>query len=214
MLWKHAMTNTIELRGWKLFGLLSAIVLTLTAVSYALAPDNVQALQYMVRLTARTSFVLFLAAFTASSLALLIPSNFTKSLVRERRYLGLAFSFSHFAHASVIVAYANIAPDAFWIGRTPMSNIPGYIAYVVIALMTVTSFSAPARLIGPRAWKVLHRSGVWLIAVAFTISFYQRIPMNKAYAIPVVIILSAVLLRALAPIVKTLNRRRVRNAVV
>jgi sulfoxide reductase heme-binding subunit YedZ len=181
---------------WNLFAGLSAAVVIITAVAYAMAPDPVLSLQYAVRMTARLSFILFLAAFTASSLATLAPSAFSKALIRERRYLGLSFAFSHLVHAVALIVYINAAPEAFWIGRTAATNVPGSIGYVMVLLLTITSFKAPARLIGPHNWKRLHRTGVWIIAVVFAASFVARISHNVAYAIPAAIMIAAMLLRA------------------
>jgi len=183
---------------WKLFGALSALVALITAVSFALAPDPVQSLQYAVRVTARTSFILFLAVFAASSLAQLAPSTPTRTLLRERRYLGLSFAFSHLLHAVALILYIKTAPDAFWVGRTAATNIPGSVGYGAILLLTITSFNGPARFIGPDNWKRLHRTGVWVIAVIFAVSFLSRIPHNPGYAAPGMIMIAAMLLRVAA----------------
>jgi len=183
---------------WKLFFVLSASVVLITGVAYVLAPGPLQSMQYAVRVTARASFVLFLAAFTASSLAKLAPSALTRTLVRERRYLGLSFAFSHLLHAVALIFYISAAPEAFWTGRTPATNIPGTIGYVVILLLTITSFKAPARFIGPENWKRLHRTGVWIIAFIFAGSFFTRIPQHAAYVVPGTIMLAAMLLRVAA----------------
>jgi methionine sulfoxide reductase heme-binding subunit len=183
------------MKGWKLFGVLSALVALITAVTFALAPDLLQSLQYAVRVTARTSFILFLAVFTASSLVKLAPSALTRALVRERRYLGLSFAFSHLLHALALIVYVSTAPEAFWIGRTPASNVPGSLGYVMIVLLTITSFRAPARFIGPENWKRLHRIGVWVIAVIFAASFFTRIPHHAFYVVPGMIMVAAMLLR-------------------
>jgi methionine sulfoxide reductase heme-binding subunit len=166
----------IDMTRWKLFGVLSVIVTLIAAAAFALAPGPVQSLQYEVQATARTSFFLFLAAFTASSLAKLSPSALTKALVRERRFIGLSFAFSHLLHAAALIVYVKTAPEAFWVGRTPATNVPGSIGYVMILLLTITSFNAPARLIGPTNWKRLHRTGVWLIAIIPAGSLLTRAP--------------------------------------
>jgi len=184
--------------GWKLFAVVSALVALITAATCALAPDQVQSLQYAVRVTARTSFILFLAAFTASSVAKLVPSALTTALARERRYLGLSFAFSHLLHAVALIVYIKTAPEAFWVGRTPATNIPGSIGYVMILLLTITSFKAPARFIGPDNWKRLHRTGVWVIAVIFAGSFFTRIPHHTGYVVPGLIMIAAMLLRVAA----------------
>jgi methionine sulfoxide reductase heme-binding subunit len=183
---------------WKLFGVLAALAAVVTAAAYALAPDRVQALQYAVRATARTSFVLFLAAFTASALAKRMPSALTRRLVRERRYVGLSFAFSHLLHAVALIIYFKVAPEAFWVGRTAAGNIPGSIGYLMILLLAVTSFATPARLIGPTNWQRLHRTGVWFIALIFAASFLSRAHQHAGYLAPGLIMIGAMLLRVAA----------------
>jgi methionine sulfoxide reductase heme-binding subunit len=180
---------------WKLFGVLTVIVTFFALTASALAPDRVQSLQYAIRATARTSFVLFLVAFTASSFAKLLPSAAARALVRERRYIGLSFAASQFLHAVALVIYIRTAPEAFWVGRTPATNIPGSIGYLMILLLTVTSFAMPARLVGPANWKRLHRVGVWILAVIFAGSFLTRVPHHGAYLIPGLVMVAAMLLR-------------------
>jgi methionine sulfoxide reductase heme-binding subunit len=183
---------------WQLFGLLATMVLLIVGIAYALAPDPVQSLQFAIRASARTSFVLFLAAFTASSLVKLFPSSLSKALVRERRYIGLSFAFSQLVHAVVLIVYIKTAPEAFWVGRTPATNIPGSIGYLMILLLAITSFRAPAKLIGPVNWKNLHRTGVWLIAIIFAGSFFTRIHIHSGYVVPGMIMVAAMLLRVAA----------------
>jgi len=192
---------------WTLFGALSVLVAVITAISYGVAPDPVQSLQSAVRVTARTSFLLFLAAFVASSMMELAPSTLSRALMRERRYLGLSFAFSHFLHAVALIAYVRIAPEAFWVGRTPATNIPGSIGYVLILLLVITSFKGAARLIGPDGWKRLHSIGVWVIAVIFAASWLSRIPHHAAYAVPGIVMIGAMVLRGVAR-----YRRRVGEA--
>jgi methionine sulfoxide reductase heme-binding subunit len=180
---------------WNLFVVLAILVSLTMAAAYSLAPDQVQALQYAVRATARTSFLLFLPVFVASSLMKLFPSTSTRVLVRERRYIGLSFAYSQFLHAVALAVYIVTAPAAFWVGRTAATNVPGSIGYVMIVLLTVTSFTIPARLIGPQNWKRLHRTGVWFIAVIFAASFLTRVHHHTGYVVPGIIMIAAMLLR-------------------
>jgi methionine sulfoxide reductase heme-binding subunit len=183
----------------KLFGVLTVIVSLFALTTYAIAPDRVQSLQYAIRATARTSFVLFLAAFLASTFVRLSPSPLTRALARERRYIGLSFAASHFLHAVALVIYIRTAPEAFWVGRTPATNIPGSIGYLMILLLTVTSFAMPARLIGPENWKRLHRVGVWILAIIFAGSFLTRVHQHGAYLVPGMVMVAAMLLRVTVP---------------
>src|SRR6187551_2677777 len=94
-----------DLRGWWLFGLIAVSVVSMSALAVVAQPELVEGLRSAIRATARSSFVLFLIVFTASAFAVLVPSAFSKVLVRERRILGLAFAFSHLVHAVFIYAY-------------------------------------------------------------------------------------------------------------
>ncbi len=153
-----------SLHGWRLFSLLSALVLLATALALWSQPQWVEALRSAIRVTARTSFALFLATFLASSLMAVVPSGFTRGLLRERRFLGLAFAFSHAVHAVLIILYVKFFPETFWHGRSAAANIPGSVGYVFIILLTLTSFPYAVRLLGARAWKLLHSTGTWVIA--------------------------------------------------
>lgn len=184
-----------SLGGWKLFWLLGALVLAMSTSILLLSPDLVEGLRSVIRATARTSFALFLAAFLASSLATLVPNAFTRGLVRERRYVGLSFAFSHVVHFAAIVGYGVLNPQ-FWPGRSALTNTPGTVGYIFIALLAATSFRFFSRHLSAAAWKRLHTIGVWVIAAVFGYSFFKRIPtMSVLYAIPFSILCAAVAVR-------------------
>jgi DMSO/TMAO reductase YedYZ heme-binding membrane subunit len=57
--------------------------------------------------------------------------------------------------------------DAFHL--EPAVLYGGGLAYLLLLLMTLTSFDRSARWLGPRRWKLLHRAGIhWLWAI-FTV---------------------------------------------
>lgn len=184
-----------KLTGWRLFWAIDAAILLMSVLLLAVDSDPTEATRTVIRATARTSFVLFLAAFVASSLATLVPNAFTRALVRERRYLGLSFAFSHLVHMAAIVGYGVLNPQ-FWPGRSALTNTPGTIGYVFIALLAVTSFHAVSKHMSAAAWKRLHTVGIWVIAAIFGLSFFKRIPtMGVVYAIPFSILCAAVAVR-------------------
>lgn len=195
-----------SLHGWRLFSLLSALVLLATALALWSQPQWVEALRSAIRVTARTSFALFLATFLASSLMALVPSDFTRGLLRERRFLGLAFAFSHAVHAVLIILYVKFFPETFWHGRSAAANIPGSIGYVFILLLTLTSFPYAVRLLGARAWKLLHSTGTWVIAGVFLLSFYKRLPMGSWYPLGFGLIFSAITFKLVAKLAVRLRR--------
>ncbi|CAD5109532.1 ferric reductase-like transmembrane domain-containing protein [Zestomonas carbonaria] len=200
-------TRTNHLGGWRLFSLLAVSILAMAALILAFAPDSVEGTRSVIRATARTSFALFFTAFTASAFAVLVPSPFSRSLLRERRIIGLSFAFSHFVHAIAIFAYGQLAPE-FWPNRTALGNLPGSIGYAFILLLTLTSFKGPARLLGAKAWKRLHVTGMWVIAAIFTYSYFKRIPTNLLYAIPFGIVVAAVAVRLVGKLALAARRNQ------
>ncbi|PKM20935.1 MAG: hypothetical protein CVV11_05545 [Gammaproteobacteria bacterium HGW-Gammaproteobacteria-15] len=188
------------LRGWTLFSLLSLAVLLFATSTMLWHTELVDALRSAIRVTARTSFTLFLLAFLASSLAILVPSSGTKALLRERRFIGLSFAFSHLVHGILILIYANMFPETFWNGRTATANIPGSVGYLFILLLTITSFPVMVRLLGFSAWKLLHSTGTWVIAAIFCLSFYKRLPLHPWYLIAFSIMVSAIVLKLTAKV--------------
>lgn len=197
-------------RGWQLFGLIAALVAVMSATAIAVQPDLIEGLRSAIRATARSSFVLFLIAFTASAFAVLVPSPLSKTLVRERRFIGLAFAFSHLVHAVLIYAYGQLNTE-FWPARTVANNIPGGTAYAFILLMALTSFKGPARLLGPKAWKALHVTGMWVIVAVFAFSNFKRIPMSDWYVLPFGITCAAVAIRLVGKLAIANKRSQVRQ---
>lgn len=197
-------------RGWQLFGLLAVLVAVMSATAIAVQPDLVEGVRSAIRATARSSFVLFLIAFTASAFAVLVPSPLSKALVRERRFIGLAFAFSHLIHAVLIYAYGQLNTE-FWPARTVANNIPGGTAYAFILLMALTSFKKPARLLGPKAWKALHVTGMWIIVAVFIYSNFKRIPMSAWYVLPFGIACAAVAIRLVGKLAQTNKSRQARQ---
>ncbi|POG11255.1 hypothetical protein BGP84_16490 [Pseudomonas putida] len=197
--------------GWKLFAALAALTLLMTAAVLLNYPPGADGLRSAIRATARSSFALFLLAFLASTLVTFLPGSGSRRVLRERRYLGLAFAFSHTVHGLLIYRYAQQFPELFWAGRTVTSSLPGSIGYLFLLLLTLTSFKAPMRLLGGRAWKALHSSGMWVLAGVFCLSFYKRIPMGGWYPLAFALIFSAITFKLTAKLAQ--QQRRTASAL-
>ena len=188
--------------AWKLFAALAGLTLLMTAAVLLSFPPGADGLRSAIRATARSSFALFLLAFLASSLVTLLPGSGSRRLLRERRYLGLAFAFSHTVHGLLIYRYAQQFPELFWAGRTITSSLPGSIGYLFLLLLTLTSFKAPMRLLGGRAWKALHSSGMWVLAGVFCLSFYNRTAMGGWYPLAFALMFSAIAVKLTAKLAR------------
>jgi DMSO/TMAO reductase YedYZ heme-binding membrane subunit len=195
-------TGTPATKGWtEGWGLFWTLTLTLAAMSlgflFVLGWDT-DGYRMVIRSTARTSLVLFLAAFAASAAFKLWPAPFTRWLRRNRRQLALGFAMSHFIHALAIIALWQTDPGVFWVLTNPKSLVTGGTAYLFIALLAATSFDRMVKALGPKAWGRLHWWGVWIVALSFIFTNGKRIPVSGWYALPVALVVAVIVLRMMA----------------
>jgi sulfoxide reductase heme-binding subunit YedZ len=184
--------------GWYLLGATSLVMAALAVWLASMRGFEVDGVRMVVRYTARTSLLFFCLAFSASALHRLWSSPFTRWQLRNRRALGLSFAVSHLIHAIAIVCFAVMAPPLFREATSPASFIFGGIGYAFIIAMAATSFDATASAIGPRAWRILHTSGVYYLWVQFMVSFGMRIPAMPNYAWFLLPLLAVMTLRVIA----------------
>ncbi|MDR3465268.1 MAG: hypothetical protein P4M07_04915 [Xanthobacteraceae bacterium] len=194
--------------GWRLTVATTLTVAALSAWLAGMGGFEIDGIRLAVRFTARASLVLFCLAFAASALARLWPAAAARWLRRNRRYLGLSFAGSHAVHPIAIVAFAATAPLAFRAATSPASFIFGGLGYAFIVAMAATSFDAAAARIGPRAWRLLHTSGIYYLWFQFMVSFGERIPAMPNHAWFLLPLLAVMALRVVA----ALRGRRAREA--
>jgi methionine sulfoxide reductase heme-binding subunit len=179
-------------------GLFVIIAMALGAVVWAVLYSgafSVDSIRLTVRMTARFSLVLFLAAFCASALHKFWSSNVTLWLLRNRRWLGLSFAFSHLLHAIVLVMFMNADPALFWSMVKAINLVLGGTGYLFITLLAATSFDGAVRRLGPARWKQFHTLAVWVVWGNFMLSNAKRIPVSEFYLIPVALLIAAAGLR-------------------
>lgn len=181
------------IEGGRLWLLLAAGVTAMVAIVLTM-DSGVEGSRLAVRATARTSFALFLIAFTASSLVRLWPGETTRWLVRNRRWFGLGFAWSHMLHLLAILRlFGNYAEQ---VPAPPMATIVGGgIAYVFIAAMAATSFDGAVRWMGAKNWQRLHKVGVWYVWIVFMTSYGKRALVMPEYIPPVLLLIAAAALR-------------------
>lgn len=189
---------------WELFWLLAGLVLmTAGAILFI---GTVEAIHLLVRVTAYASLVPFLAVFVASAAATLAPNAFTRWLLHERRYLGLAFAFSQLVQLAAILGYGALEPR-LWSDSNAAIVAAGTVGYAFTALMAATSFHVVSGHIGTAAWKRLHTTGVWVIATLYAVWFLYRIATASIlYVIPFFILCVAIALRVAGKRAQTRKR--------
>jgi hypothetical protein len=196
-----------RLGGGRLVGVLTLLLLAMSVLILEAAGTGETGLRMLVRATARSSLVLFSAAFAASSLRKLWRNDATGWLLRQRRYLGLSFAVSHALHLLAIFGLGLVLGDAFEV--TTVTALGGGGAYVMIALMAATSSDRAVARLGRRRWRALHLLGVTWIWVIFAVSYTPRALIESGwYALPAALLWAALGVRAAA----WLSARRPRSA--
>ncbi len=152
--------------GWKLVGLTALVVIAVIELELLMGGRGEDGWLGAVRATAAISVGLFLVTYLASTLRRLHRGAATLWLLCNRRYLGVSFAVSHFAHFGAIVALS-IAMD-----MSPPLHLAvlGGLGYLLLIAMVLTSFDRSAAWLGGPRWNLLHRVGlhyVWGI-FAFT----------------------------------------------
>ena len=155
------MSNS-DRKNWQVMVFVLLVTGGLPALWLASVPMTDENIRVPLRLTAQLAFALYLIVLVARPLQQLLRSNWTASLLRNRRLVGVAFATTMTSHLGLITWRFASQPElefAFGIG--------GAAVYAVFYLMLITSFEAPRRAIGPKAWKILHRTGLVLAAFIF-----------------------------------------------
>jgi hypothetical protein len=160
----------VKLNSWRLFWLLA---LGASAITLLGLPDadfhSARGMSPIVLRSVRCALPLFLVAFTASSLAILWPSAFTRWLLANRRYIGLAFAAAMAWHFG-FVAYL------IWMFGNPLNfkaTAFDLIGLTFLLLMTATSFRPVARHMSRTAWRRLHKTGVYVIWLLATELYFH-----------------------------------------
>ena len=179
-------------RGSAIVGWSTLALVSMRAALLALHGFGEAGLRAVIRATARSSLVLFAAAFAASGLRRVWRAPATAWLVKNRRYVGLSFAVSHALHLAAILAVAATVPG-FAEGVSMTTATGGGIGYLLIAAMALTSNDTARRWLGPRRWRALHVTGLWVVFGIFTSSYLGRALHNPNY-LPHAALLAAILI--------------------
>lgn len=176
--------------GWRIVGLTALFVSSIVFLILALFGFNAQSVHTILRITGRTSFFIFSAAFSASALLRFWPNAFTIWLRRNRRQLGVSFALSHTVHFTAL----QLMHFRFGEPIDTGTAIGGGLGFALIFAMAITSFDATARMIGPQAWRILHTFGGYYVWLVFFLDFALLSSTRSLLYLPLALIAASVLL--------------------
>jgi methionine sulfoxide reductase heme-binding subunit len=186
--------TNFALQGWGIVGFSALTVGTIVGVIWLFHGIDEQGMRMAIRATARTSTILFLSAFVASSLRKLWSTPLSAWLLHNRRYLGISMAVSHTYHAIAIFGLWFVTA-----GTAPHLGPLGTFGYVLLIAMTVTSFERPADWLGKRSWKILHTTGMHFFWLGFLFEYSFKLPKSMLIYSPFVLLLVlAMMLRLVA----------------
>jgi len=160
------------LQGWRLFWVLAVT----TSVIELLAWQTIDwrsgsDVRVLIGFNWRLSALYFLLTFTGSALQQLFPSLLTRWLLANRRYFGLAFaSVAGWQLVTIVILSRHFRPELEDIHSESFQYVEDLI-FVVLVLMTVTSFRPVSRHMRPATWRRLHSTGIYLLGGLFTVNF-------------------------------------------
>jgi hypothetical protein len=138
---------------------------------------KIELIRLLLRVTARTSFVFFFAAFVGRSCQILFPGKYTEWLSHNRDRFLIALGISHTIHLFVILALVVNLGDAFRLPAGLHGLLAGIFAYCMIYVLALRAFFG-AR--GGTFWKTVdtplfERYAMYSMWIIFAVSFLSRV---------------------------------------
>ncbi|RQP26705.1 cytochrome b family protein [Piscinibacter terrae] len=192
------MTTTSHRTRWGLIALLSLLVAGCALATFAAQADPVAGIRMAIRSTARTSLLLFCAAFGAAALHARWPGAATRWLRANRRELGLSFAASHTMHAAALATLHQASPGTFAALVNPAMWVLGGLGYVFIAAMALTSTNAAQRAMGAN-WRRLHLIGGYYLAIGLFNGVIKHLNEGAIYWLMATLVVSVLVLRWTQP---------------
>lgn len=175
---------------------LSAVLCTLWCLSVLIQGAFTElAVREIMTVTVRCSLVMFLVAFTASSLRYFFKGRFTQWMVRNRRYLGISFAMLFAMHFLTIALRAWLYPEPFIDSLTLPRVVNGGVMLATVMLLALTSSDYVVRRVSPSLWKYTHLIGSFYIFYRFSENYWLFAQYDSSYFIVVGLLALALSIR-------------------
>jgi len=148
--------------------LVAVVALVMLSGTLAAMPasQSAEALAIGSRLTARLTFLFFIAAYLARPLWQRFRWGPARWALANRRWLGLAAALSHSVHLGYVVAYRGVVPENDdWV-----TLIFGGAGFLLFWILGITSNDSSVQTLGTR-WRWLHRGGIHYLWFIFIVTY-------------------------------------------
>jgi len=130
----------------------------------------------MIQMSVRCSVPFLYLAFVTSALKHLWPTSFSHWLLKNRRYIGLAFASAMGWQLLFILLlweghWEYYVEEAYFL-LAILFEVPGYL---FIFAMTISSFMPIRQKMNGIAWRILHWVGIYLLWFTITITYYLEL---------------------------------------
>ena len=164
-----------SMNGWSLFRALAAFISVIMLVGMAGADlSSGPGVSTLIQLSARLAVPFVYLAFVASSLHVVLSSDGSAWLLRNRKYFGLSFAVA-MAWQALFILWMVLLHTDYYVDEVYLLRdvIEGLAGYVFVILMTITSFRPGRRRLTRKQWHRLHTTGIYFLwAYAFSVYWW------------------------------------------
>lgn len=169
------------MEGKKVTVIISAFLVLVVGGVLFINSGSEESLRWSLRRTAGFAFVLFFVCFGAAAMHYFLRANFSKWLLRNRRYIGIGFALVFLTHGLLVGLMVLLYPEPF------LSQVPagifygGALSFSAAAIMGITSNDYSVRLFGRRGWSALHTSLGYYLAISWVLAYVNIVKTGGTF---------------------------------
>lgn len=154
--------------------LIPILISSLSAGIIFFGEYNLDAIYKFLKITGESMLIMFMLSFGASTAYYFFPNKFTRWILRQRKYSGIAFSVFFFIHFFGLFLKMVYDTPFFIKDTTIPEYILGVIAIVFTGGMALTSNDKSQKELGIKKWSLLHTVGGNCLLFGFWITYYDH----------------------------------------